>query len=192
MAHTLVSQRSPRTWITNRSHPKDCYRGNRASRARSHSPSRRRAASERSGDDPIVTSPGRSMAAAYESDSPTSDPLIAGESAWTRCDPRSHVADLVDLRLEQLRAWRDAPFAEGRARINTQAASTGRNRCSSAARGNAPTTLSISLPSRHQHRSLQPAPKGPFYFLKREHLQGESQYRYRDSNPGFRRERAAS
>ena len=32
-----------------------------------------------------------------------------------RCNPRNHVADLLDPRLEQLRAWRDAPFAEGRA-----------------------------------------------------------------------------
>jgi hypothetical protein len=63
-------------------------------------------------------------------------------------DPHNHVADLVDPRLEQLRAWRDAPFAEGRARINTHAASSGRNRCSSAARGSAPTTRSISCPSR--------------------------------------------
>ena len=77
-----------------------------------------------------------------------SDPKVAGESARMRCNPRNHVADLVDPRLEQLRAWRDAPFAEGRARINAQAASTGRNRCSSAARGSAPTTRSTSCPSR--------------------------------------------
>jgi hypothetical protein len=35
-----------------------------------------------------------------------------------RPNVRNHVADLVDPRLEQLRAWSDAPFAEGRARIN--------------------------------------------------------------------------
>ena len=62
--------------------------------------------------------------------------------------PRHQVADLVSPRPEQLGACRDAPLAEGRARINTQAASTGRNRCSSAARGSAPTTRSISCPSR--------------------------------------------
>ena len=62
--------------------------------------------------------------------------------------PSHAVADLLDPRFEPIRAWRDAPFAEGRARINTQAASTGRNRCSSAARGSAPTTRSISCPSR--------------------------------------------
>jgi hypothetical protein len=62
--------------------------------------------------------------------------------------PSHHVADLVDPRPEQLRAWRDAPLAECRARISTQAASTGRNRCSSAARGSAPTIRSTSLPSR--------------------------------------------
>ena len=34
-----------------------------------------------------------------------------------RRDPRDHVADLVHPRLDQLRASRDALFAEGRARI---------------------------------------------------------------------------
>jgi hypothetical protein len=62
--------------------------------------------------------------------------------------PSHHVADLVDPRPEQLRAWRDAPLAECPARISTQGASTGRNRCSSAARGSAPTIRSTSLPSR--------------------------------------------
>jgi hypothetical protein len=44
-------------------------------------------------------------------------PLVAGESACTGCTPRNPVADLVDFRLEQLRAWRDTSFGEGRARI---------------------------------------------------------------------------
>ena len=91
---------------------------------------------------------GRPMAPAYESDSATSILWSRGESSRMRCGPRIHVADLLDPRFEPIRAWRDAPSAEGRARINTQAASTGRNRCSSAARGSAPTTRSISCPSR--------------------------------------------
>lgn len=62
------------------------------------------------------------------------------------CNPCDHVAHLLDPRLEQLRAWRDAPV-RGRPE-DAQAASTGRNRCSSAARGSAPTTRSISCPSR--------------------------------------------
>ena len=65
------------------------------------------------------------------------------------CDPRHPSRGPTLARApEQLGACRDAPLAEGRARINTQAASTGRNRCSSAARGSAPTTRSISCPSR--------------------------------------------
>ena len=36
----------------------------------------------------------------------------------------------------------------------------------------------------------KPAPKATFRSLKSAYLQGESEYRYRDSNPGFRRERA--
>ena len=41
-------------------------------------------------------------------------PVAAGESARMRYTPRNHVAYLVNLRLQQLRDWRDAAFAEGR------------------------------------------------------------------------------
>ena len=65
------------------------------------------------GDDPGVTirpaaGAGVRIGFAHE------HPLVAGESARMRCNPRNHVADLVDARLEQLRVWRDATFAEGR------------------------------------------------------------------------------
>ena len=100
---------------------------------------------ERLGDPVVTVRP--TDGAGVRSDSRTNI-LCRPRSARTRCNPRNHVADLVDLRLEQLRAWRHAPFAEGRARLNAHAASTGRNRCSSAARGSAPTTRSISCPSR--------------------------------------------
>jgi hypothetical protein len=57
------------------------------------------------GDDPVVTirpadRAGVRIGFAHE------HPLVAGESARMRCNPRNHVADLVDPRLEQLRAWR--------------------------------------------------------------------------------------
>ena len=86
---------------------------------------------------------GRPIAPAYESDSPTSIPLVAGKSERMRATSPSRRGPRWP-RPGQLRACRDAPVAEGRARIKTQAASTGRSRCSSAARGSAPTTRSIS------------------------------------------------
>jgi hypothetical protein len=91
---------------------------------------------------------GRPMAPAYESDSPTS-------IRWSPASRRGRVATLaITSRTSLTRGSSNsapgetAPFAEGRAPINAQAASTGRNRCSSAAGGRAPTTRSISCPSR--------------------------------------------
>jgi hypothetical protein len=56
------------------------------------------------GDDPVVTvrpADGAGVRIEIAHD----HPLVGGESARTRFSPRSHVADLVDVRLEQLRAW---------------------------------------------------------------------------------------
>jgi len=65
------------------------------------------------GDDPVVTirpadGAGLQIRFAHE------HPLVADEAARMRRNPRNHIVDLVDPRLERLRAWRDAPFAEGR------------------------------------------------------------------------------
>ena len=82
-------------------------------------------------------------------------PFRATANDHRRCVP--HLRGLCDTVIRPRRArWclhlanerfhlrREAPLADGRARINTQVASTGLNRCSSAARGSAPTTRSIS------------------------------------------------
>ena len=88
-----------------------------------------------------------SPAPAYESDPPRS---ILGR--WRvgadALQPRAFTSRTCLTRGSSQSARGEPPFAEGRARINTQAASTGCNRCSSAARGSAPTTRSISCPSR--------------------------------------------
>ena len=91
---------------------------------------------------------GRPMAPAYESESPTS--ILGSPTSRRGCvATRHHVADLVDPAARAATRLERRPVG-GKVEpgATTQAASIGRNRCSSAARESAPTTRSTSLPSR--------------------------------------------
>jgi hypothetical protein len=62
------------------------------------------------------------------------------------------------------------------------------------ARSRAPASLPTRAGATHEHLASVTGnlPESPFFLAESAHLQEESEYRYRDSNPGFRRERAAS